>query len=256
MKDFQRELEDARAAREEVLSTAKESEKKAKSLEAELMQLQEVTHLILNKVATCLRAETWNTGFTSDMSLGPGCSWQGAEAGRGRARWAVRWAGQQLLWKVGGGSLHCFVCEMTSEDEWWLHLFSTVFHACRSALADEKRRLEAKISQLEEELEEEQSNMEILNDRLRKSTQQVSGQQLLESLKGSISADASPLFARFPSTGGSAEQRATDGAQHLPEEWKCSATDGAPEQRAESQAPGDGEPGQVQVQVLHHRLGG
>lgn len=43
----------------------------------------------------------------------------------------------------------------------------------RSALADEKRRLEAKIAQLEEELEEEQSNMEILNDRLRKSAQQV-----------------------------------------------------------------------------------
>uniref|UniRef100_A0A6Q2Y4Q2 Myosin, heavy chain 11a, smooth muscle n=1 Tax=Esox lucius TaxID=8010 RepID=A0A6Q2Y4Q2_ESOLU len=41
MKDFQRELEDARAAREEVLGTAKESERKAKSLEAELMQLQE-----------------------------------------------------------------------------------------------------------------------------------------------------------------------------------------------------------------------
>ncbi|KAM8843536.1 myosin-11a isoform 1-T1 [Synchiropus picturatus] len=41
MKDFQRELEDARAAREEVLTTAKESERKAKSLEAELMQLQE-----------------------------------------------------------------------------------------------------------------------------------------------------------------------------------------------------------------------
>lgn len=64
------------------------------------------------------------------------------------------------------------------------HLFSAVFHACRSALADEKRRLEAKISQLEEELEEEQSNMEILNDRLRKSTQQVSGHQLLEFVKG------------------------------------------------------------------------
>lgn len=42
MKDFQRELEDARAAREDVLTTAKESEKKAKSLEAELMQMQEV----------------------------------------------------------------------------------------------------------------------------------------------------------------------------------------------------------------------
>lgn len=42
MKDYQRELEDARAAREEVLATAKESERKAKSLEADLMQLQEV----------------------------------------------------------------------------------------------------------------------------------------------------------------------------------------------------------------------
>lgn len=43
----------------------------------------------------------------------------------------------------------------------------------RSALADEKRRLDAKIQQLEEELEEEQGNMEMLNDKLRKSVQQV-----------------------------------------------------------------------------------
>lgn len=57
MKDFQRELEDARAAREEVLTTAKESEKKAKSLEAELMQLQEVTHLTPAMAATYLRTE-------------------------------------------------------------------------------------------------------------------------------------------------------------------------------------------------------
>ncbi|XP_060725108.1 myosin-11a isoform X3 [Tachysurus vachellii] len=41
MKDFQRELDDARSAREEILATAKESEKKSKNLEAELMQLQE-----------------------------------------------------------------------------------------------------------------------------------------------------------------------------------------------------------------------
>uniref|UniRef100_A0A8C1RE59 Myosin, heavy chain 11a, smooth muscle n=1 Tax=Cyprinus carpio TaxID=7962 RepID=A0A8C1RE59_CYPCA len=41
MKDFQRELDDARAAREEVLSSAKESERKAKTLEAELLQLHE-----------------------------------------------------------------------------------------------------------------------------------------------------------------------------------------------------------------------
>lgn len=43
----------------------------------------------------------------------------------------------------------------------------------RSALMDEKRRLEARIAQLEEELEEEQGNMELLNDRLRKTTMQV-----------------------------------------------------------------------------------
>lgn len=45
-KDFQRELDDARSARDDVLATAKESERKAKSLEAELMQLQEVPKLI------------------------------------------------------------------------------------------------------------------------------------------------------------------------------------------------------------------
>uniref|UniRef100_A0A5F8GLM5 Myosin heavy chain 10 n=1 Tax=Monodelphis domestica TaxID=13616 RepID=A0A5F8GLM5_MONDO len=43
----------------------------------------------------------------------------------------------------------------------------------RSSLLDEKRRLEARIAQLEEELEEEQSNMELLNDRFRKATLQV-----------------------------------------------------------------------------------
>lgn len=40
-------------------------------------------------------------------------------------------------------------------------------------LSDEKRRLDTKISQLEEELEEEQANIESLNDRLRKSQQLV-----------------------------------------------------------------------------------
>ncbi|KAM6113871.1 LOW QUALITY PROTEIN: myosin-11 [Pterocles gutturalis] len=41
MKDYQRELDDARAAREEIFATARENEKKAKGLEAELIQLQE-----------------------------------------------------------------------------------------------------------------------------------------------------------------------------------------------------------------------
>lgn len=42
MKDFQRELDEARASRDEIFATSKENEKKAKSLEADLMQLQEV----------------------------------------------------------------------------------------------------------------------------------------------------------------------------------------------------------------------
>uniref|UniRef100_A0A8D3ECM3 Myosin, heavy chain 10, non-muscle n=1 Tax=Scophthalmus maximus TaxID=52904 RepID=A0A8D3ECM3_SCOMX len=43
----------------------------------------------------------------------------------------------------------------------------------KSSLLEEKRRLEARITQLEEELEEEQGNMEMLNDRFRKTTIQV-----------------------------------------------------------------------------------
>ncbi|XP_006057030.3 myosin-9 [Bubalus bubalis] len=41
MKDYMRELDDARASREEILAQAKENEKKLKSMEAEMIQLQE-----------------------------------------------------------------------------------------------------------------------------------------------------------------------------------------------------------------------
>ncbi|XP_023983076.1 myosin-9 [Physeter macrocephalus] len=41
MKDYMRDLEDTRASREETLAQAKENEKKLKSMEAEMMQLQE-----------------------------------------------------------------------------------------------------------------------------------------------------------------------------------------------------------------------
>uniref|UniRef100_A0A8C0CWI7 Myosin-9 n=1 Tax=Balaenoptera musculus TaxID=9771 RepID=A0A8C0CWI7_BALMU len=41
MKDYMRELDDTRASREEILAQAKESEKKLKSMEAEMIQLQE-----------------------------------------------------------------------------------------------------------------------------------------------------------------------------------------------------------------------
>jgi len=48
-----------------------------------------------------------------------------------------------------------------------------VFVCARTALLEEKRRLEARIAQLEEEVEEEQSNAEIANERARKSALQV-----------------------------------------------------------------------------------
>lgn len=45
----------------------------------------------------------------------------------------------------------------------------------RSGMSDERRRLEAKIQQLEEELDEEQANTETLSERLRRSVQEVMG---------------------------------------------------------------------------------
>lgn len=43
MKDYQRELEEARASRDDIFTQSKENEKKLKALEAEILQLQEVT---------------------------------------------------------------------------------------------------------------------------------------------------------------------------------------------------------------------
>lgn len=88
MKDFQRELEDARASRDEIFATAKENEKKAKSLEADLMQLQEVKPArsehgaaVAATLRTPGRAASFpsvtqrqgleNRVFSSDMSAGP-----------------------------------------------------------------------------------------------------------------------------------------------------------------------------------------
>ena len=45
----------------------------------------------------------------------------------------------------------------------------------RALALEEKRRLEARIAQLEEELEEEQGNTELVNDRLKKANLQVGG---------------------------------------------------------------------------------
>lgn len=43
MKDLLRELDDTRLSREEILAQSKENEKKVKSMEAEMIQLQEVS---------------------------------------------------------------------------------------------------------------------------------------------------------------------------------------------------------------------
>lgn len=43
MKDLQRELEDSRAAQKEVQAAARESERKSKAMEADMVQLHEVT---------------------------------------------------------------------------------------------------------------------------------------------------------------------------------------------------------------------
>lgn len=43
VKDLQRELEDSRAAQKEVQAAARESERKSKAMEADIVQLHEVT---------------------------------------------------------------------------------------------------------------------------------------------------------------------------------------------------------------------
>ena len=43
MKDLQRDLEDSRSAHKEVMASARESERKSKTMEADIVQLNEVT---------------------------------------------------------------------------------------------------------------------------------------------------------------------------------------------------------------------
>lgn len=67
MKDFQRELDDARAAREEVLSSAKENERKAKTLEAELLQLHEVNLLQISRRLYLFSLTNSNQGLANPV---------------------------------------------------------------------------------------------------------------------------------------------------------------------------------------------
>uniref|UniRef100_A0A2K6UCI2 Myosin-9 n=1 Tax=Saimiri boliviensis boliviensis TaxID=39432 RepID=A0A2K6UCI2_SAIBB len=113
MKDCMRELDDTRASREEILAQAKENEKKLKSMEAEMIQLQEVGAV----AQVAAQGFQQRAGLESDSA--PGIGWG------------------------------------------------------RALALEEKRRLEARIAQLEEELEEEQGNTELVNDRLKKANLQI-----------------------------------------------------------------------------------
>uniref|UniRef100_A0A671RJ69 Myosin-9-like n=1 Tax=Sinocyclocheilus anshuiensis TaxID=1608454 RepID=A0A671RJ69_9TELE len=113
MKDLLRELEDTRLSREEILAQSKENEKKVKSMEAEMIQLQE-------ELAAAERAK--------------------------------RQAQQE-------------------RDELQDEINNQAAKGCLGS--EERRRLEARIAQLEEELEEEQNNTELVNDRLKRALLQT-----------------------------------------------------------------------------------
>uniref|UniRef100_A0A8U7P6X3 Myosin heavy chain 11 n=1 Tax=Corvus moneduloides TaxID=1196302 RepID=A0A8U7P6X3_CORMO len=59
------------------------------------------------------------------------------------------------------------------EVKWETYSRKETIYDLQTSLQDEKRRLEARIAQLEEELEEEQSNIEAMGDRMRKAVQQA-----------------------------------------------------------------------------------
>ena len=64
MKDYQRELEEARASRDEIFAQSKESEKKLKSLEAEILQLQEVCLFTYSSICLKKYICPWNFSKT------------------------------------------------------------------------------------------------------------------------------------------------------------------------------------------------
>ncbi|KAF2984749.1 hypothetical protein EK904_002315 [Melospiza melodia maxima] len=95
-----------------------------------------------------------------------------------------------------------------------------------SALLDEKRRLEARIAQLEEELEEEQSNMELLNERFRKTTLQKSenARQQLErqnkELKAKLQELEGSVKSKFKATISTLEAKIAQLEEQLEQEAK------------------------------------
>lgn len=70
MKELLRELEDARMSREEVLSQSKETEKKLKAMEADMLQMQEVSRFSLFEFfLPCFDISFWDKQIVSYIIL-------------------------------------------------------------------------------------------------------------------------------------------------------------------------------------------
>lgn len=127
-------------------------------------------------------------------------------------------------------------------------------------IAEERRRLEARIAQLEEELEEEQCNSELINDRLKKSMLQVGKYLKFKRqwnwpssvpLKLCIILCCLFLILDWPDECG-----AHCGAQQLSTWWRSSWPTWASEQRFEAETEWARDDGQIQVQSKYCILGG
>lgn len=136
----------------------------------------------------------------------------------------------------------------------WAHYHP--FFPGSSLLSDEKRRLEARIAQLEEELDEEHLNTEMVNDRLKRTMMQVGSidalrRRMLMIAIAHLSASSVSLTSEW-----SAQHRALYRAQQFAAAGGQPFPAGPPEQGAETEAAGPWGHHQVKVQVLHHLTGG
>lgn len=100
--------------------------------------------------------------------------------------------------------------------------------------SEERRRLEARIAQLEEELEEEQNNTELVNDRLKRALLQVRHAPEINKTC-SVSMKCLQISLCLLCVDGPDKRGADGRAQHHTASGGGAITDGAAEQGAETQ---------------------
>lgn len=102
MKDYHKELDEARASRDEIFTQSKENEKKLKSLETEILQLQEVKSSLLEELLN--QCVTVFDGGPEQMmfllSVGAGRFRESPSARRAGEGRTGRGGLQQRFWKV------------------------------------------------------------------------------------------------------------------------------------------------------------